>query len=40
MVPAEMIMLKIKPDILDEFQGNTLRVDIVPLEQGEGGDDE
>ncbi|MFA5141175.1 MAG: FAD-dependent oxidoreductase [Elusimicrobiota bacterium] len=29
-VPAEMIMLKIKPDILEKFQGDSLRVDIVP----------
>ena len=29
-VPAEMIMLKIRPDLLDRFQGDTLRIDIVP----------
>jgi len=29
-VPAEMIMLKIKPDLLDKFQGDTLRIDILP----------
>jgi hypothetical protein len=34
-VPAEMIMLKIKPDALAEFHHDTLRVDIVPLDQGE-----
>ncbi len=34
-VPAEMIMLKIKPDILDEFHGDTLRIDILPLDKGE-----
>ncbi len=31
-VPAEMIMFKIKPDVLDQFQGDTLRIDIRPLE--------
>jgi len=35
-VPAEMIMFKIKPDALDRFHGDTLRIDIRPLEQGEG----
>ncbi len=34
-VPAEMIMLKIKPDALTEFHHDTLRVDIVPLDEGE-----
>ena len=34
-VPAEMIMLKIKPDILQEFHDDTLRIDIVPLDEGE-----
>jgi hypothetical protein len=34
-VPAEMIMLKIKPDILDKFHRGTLRIDILPLEEGE-----
>lgn len=29
-VPAEMIMLKLKPDLLDRFQGDTLRIDILP----------
>lgn len=29
-VPAEMIMLKIKPDLLDRFRGDTLRLDILP----------
>jgi hypothetical protein len=33
--PAEMIMFKIKPDLLDKFHGDTLRIDIVPLEKGE-----
>jgi NADPH-dependent 2,4-dienoyl-CoA reductase/sulfur reductase-like enzyme len=31
-VPAEMIMFKIKPDMLDRFRGDTLRVDIQPAE--------
>ncbi len=31
-VPAEMIMLKLKPDILEEFHGEALRIDIVPAE--------
>jgi len=29
-VPAEMIMLKIRPDILERFQGDALRIDILP----------
>ncbi len=29
-VPAEMIMLKLKPDVLDRFHGDALRIDIVP----------
>ncbi len=29
-VPAEMIMLKIRPSVLERFQGDTLRIDIVP----------
>ncbi len=29
-VPAEMIMVKIKPDLLARFHGDTLRVDLVP----------
>jgi len=33
--PAEMIMFKIKPDLLDKFHGDTLRIDILPLEKGE-----
>jgi NADPH-dependent 2,4-dienoyl-CoA reductase/sulfur reductase-like enzyme len=33
--PAEMIMFKIKPDLLDRFYGDTLRIDILPLEKGE-----
>ena len=32
-VPAEMIMFKIKPDALDQFQGDTLRIDIRPLQK-------
>jgi NADPH-dependent 2,4-dienoyl-CoA reductase/sulfur reductase-like enzyme len=28
--PAEMISLKIRPDLLDRFHGDTLRVDLVP----------
>ncbi len=42
-VPAEMIMFRLRPDALERFQGDTLRVDILPLEPGEalgGGDDE
>ncbi|HCF62495.1 MAG TPA: pyridine nucleotide-disulfide oxidoreductase [Myxococcales bacterium] len=35
-VPAEMIMFKIKPDVLDRFHGDTLRIDILPYEK-EGG---
>ncbi len=33
-VPAEMIMLKIKPDLLEKFHGETLRIDILPAEEG------
>jgi len=29
-VPAEMIMMTLKPDALERFHGDTLRVDIVP----------
>ncbi|MCK5800862.1 MAG: FAD-dependent oxidoreductase, partial [Deltaproteobacteria bacterium] len=29
-VPAEMIMLKIKPDVLERFHGDTLRIDLRP----------
>ncbi|MFH1726188.1 MAG: FAD-dependent oxidoreductase [Elusimicrobiota bacterium] len=36
-VPAEMITLKIKPDVLERFRGDTLRVDIVPAEKGATG---
>jgi hypothetical protein len=36
--PAEMISLKIRPDLLDRFHGDTLRIDLVPLEEGEEGD--
>ena len=28
--PAEMISLKIRPDLLDRFHGDTLRIDLVP----------
>jgi NADPH-dependent 2,4-dienoyl-CoA reductase/sulfur reductase-like enzyme len=31
-VPAEMIMFKIKPDVLDQFHRDTLRIDILPVE--------
>ena len=34
-VPAEMINLKIKPDILDKFRGDHLTIDLIPL--GEDG---
>jgi len=34
-VPAEMIMFKIKPDLLEKFHGDTLRIDLVPNAQGE-----
>jgi len=37
-VPAEMIMLKIKPDLLERFHGDTLRIDIRPLPGGESSD--
>ena len=30
-VPAEMIMFKIKPDLLDRFHGDSLRIDIHPV---------
>jgi len=33
--PAEMIMLKLKPDLLDKFHGDTLRIDILPLATGD-----
>lgn len=39
-VPAEMIMLKIKPDLLDTFQGDALRIDLLPLEEGESPPEE
>ncbi len=32
-VPAEMIMFKIKPDVLADYQGDTLSIDIYPLEE-------
>jgi hypothetical protein len=31
--PAEMVNLKVRPKILENFHGDTLRVDIVPQEQ-------
>jgi hypothetical protein len=31
-VPAEMISLKIRPDLLDRFHGDTLHIDLVPRE--------
>ncbi len=31
-VPAEMITLKLKPDLLDSFHGNMLKLDILPVE--------
>lgn len=34
-VPAEMIMLKIKPDLLDRFHDDALRIDIIAPEKGE-----
>jgi hypothetical protein len=34
-VPAEMIMLKIKPDLLERFQGDSLRIDIHEEAGGE-----
>jgi len=34
-VPAEMIMLKIKPDLLERFQGDSLRIDIHEESGGE-----
>jgi NADPH-dependent 2,4-dienoyl-CoA reductase/sulfur reductase-like enzyme len=37
-VPAEMIMLKLKPDLLDRFHGDSLRVDIVPGGAPEAGE--
>ena len=32
-VPAEMIMFEIKPDALEGFQGDTLRIDIRPRDK-------
>ena len=29
-VPAETIVLKLKPDLLDRFHGDALRIDIQP----------
>lgn len=34
-VPAEMIMIKVKPDLLERFRGDNLRVDIVPFRKNE-----
>jgi hypothetical protein len=31
-VPAETIVLKLKPDLLDRFHGDALRIDIRPRE--------
>jgi len=36
--PAEMIMFKIKPDLLDQFHGDTLRIDILPLKKEDRDD--
>jgi NADPH-dependent 2,4-dienoyl-CoA reductase/sulfur reductase-like enzyme len=33
-VPAEMIIFKIKPDLLDKFHGDSLRIDILPAQKG------
>jgi NADPH-dependent 2,4-dienoyl-CoA reductase/sulfur reductase-like enzyme len=33
-VPAEMIIFKIKPELLEKFHGDTLRIDILPAEKG------
>ena len=33
-VPAEMIIFKIKPELLEKFHGDTLRIDILPGEKG------
>jgi NADPH-dependent 2,4-dienoyl-CoA reductase/sulfur reductase-like enzyme len=33
-VPAEMIIFKVKPNLLDKFHGDTLRIDILPAEKG------
>ena len=33
-VPAEMIIFKIKPELLAKFHGDTLRIDIIPAEKG------
>lgn len=34
-VPAEMIMLKLGPSLLDKFHGDSLRIDITPLDEEE-----
>jgi hypothetical protein len=31
-LPAEMINLKVRPRFLENFHGDTLRVDVVPIE--------
>jgi hypothetical protein len=33
-----MISLKIRPDLLDRFHGDTLRIDLVPRDGDEEGD--
>ena len=33
-VPAEMIIFKIKPELLEKFHGDTLRIDILPAQKG------
>jgi len=33
-VPAEMIIFKIKPELLEKFHGDTLRIDILPAGKG------
>ena len=33
-VPAEIIIFKIKPDLLDKFHGDSLRIDILPAKKG------
>ncbi len=36
-VPAEMIMLRIKPDVLERFHGDTLRIDLRSERHGAAG---
>ncbi len=31
--PAEMVSLKVKPDFLENFRGDTLRIDVLPREE-------